>query len=294
MGRTQPNKNPPEEVAMNSICRSMMSIQAGLLLSLVVGTARADEPDDKRKLAAERLDFMMKSVRDFQVVPDGDAATPWKLHPTPLLRWSNPVGGVPDGIIVMWTDGARPAILAQVFVTKDGFWIHECQSLAQDSFTMREGDRVLWNPRKAGGEFRSLEGAPTPGETSVKRLVQMRALAGEFTAYDDFKIHTTDQESTRHELRLMNNPLYRYQDKERQIIDGAVFAFALGTDPELFVVLEAREHGDGSRSWEYALAAMTCWAVEVKHEDRSIWSVGERLQNHSARDAYHVWVFKRE
>ena len=159
---------------------------------------------------------------------------------------------------------------------------------------MREGDRVLWNPRKAGGEFRPLEGAPSPGETSVKRMVQMRALAAEFSAYDDFKIHITDQESTRHELRLMNNPLYRYQDKERQIIDGAVFAFALGTDPELFVVLEAREHDDGSRSWEYSLAAMTCWAVEVKHDDRSIWSIGERLQNHSPRDAYHVWVFKRE
>ena len=46
--------------------------------------------------------------------------------------------------------------------------------------------------------------------------------------------------------------------------------------------------------FEYALAAMTCWAVEVKHQGRPVWQVPERLQNHSVRDGYHAWVFDRK
>ena len=92
----------------------------------------------------------------------------------------------------------------------------------------------------------------------------------------------------------MSNPLYRYDAERHGVIDGAVFAFTLGTDPELFVVLEARDNRDGSRTWEYALAAMTCWAVEVKHQGRPVWQVPERLQNHSVRDGYHAWVFDRK
>lgn len=264
-------------------------------------TARGDEPDEtpttgekEKQLAAERLEFMMNSVRDFQVVPDDDQAARWQLYPKPLLRWSNPVGGVPDGVIVMWTDGDRPAVLAQVFPTKDGYWIHECQSVALRPFVMRDRGRVLWQPRQATGEFKPIEGASPPAETKVKRLAQMRALAREFAAFDDFKINTTDQETTRHELRLMTNPLYRYDIEKEGVIDAAVFAFTLGTDPELFVLLEARENRDGSRTWEYALAAMTCWAVEVKHQGKSVWQAPERLQNHSVNNGYHVWVFDRE
>jgi hypothetical protein len=110
-----------------------MAFRAGVFAWTVFSAALADEPEDKRKAAAERLEFMMKSVGDFQVVPTGEAAVRWDLYPKPLLRWTNPVGGVPDGIIVMWTDGVRPAILAQVFQTKDGLWVHAAKFFATDA-----------------------------------------------------------------------------------------------------------------------------------------------------------------
>ena len=40
----------------------------------------------------------------------------------------------------------------------------------------------------------------------------------------------------RHELRLMPQPLYRYDaDDEGGTFDGALFAFAQGTDPEILL-----------------------------------------------------------
>lgn len=286
------------KVYSRSVARPILMVCCSVLF---LTAARGNEPagtstsgEKEKQLAAERLEFMLNSVRDFQVVPDDDQAARWQLYSKPLLRWSNPVGGVPDGVIVMWTDGNRPAVLAQVFQTKDGYWIHECQSVALRPFVMRDRGRVLWQPRQATSEFKPIEGASPPAETKVKRLVQMRALAREFTAFDDFKINTTDQETTRHELRLMSNPLYRYDVEEEGVVDAAVFAFTLGTDPEVFVLLEAREARDGSRTWHYALTAMTCWAVEVKHRGKSVWQMPERLQNHSVNNGYHVWVFDRE
>lgn len=261
---------------------------AAVFALVLVSSAPGEEADDK--VAAERLEFMLSTVRDLEVVPNERPMDRWPLYAQPILRWTNPVAGIRDGIVVMWTDGRRPAILAQVFPTKDNFWIHECQALASGQFVMRDGQRVLWEPREAGGEFRELEGAPPPAAGAAKRLSQMRSLAREFTAFDDFRIHHTDKEATRHELRLMANPVYRYEMPEQGLVDGGVFPFVLGTDPEIFLILEARRNSTGEQSWQYLFAPMTCWGLEVKHRDRTVWTIAERFGKHSARDPYHVML----
>jgi hypothetical protein len=214
------------------------------------------------------------------------------LHGEPLLRFSNPVGGVPDGIVVMWKEGQRPAVFAQVFQTKEGLWIHECQSLAAAGLTMQRGDAVTWKPEKAADDFRPLEGAPAPAATAARRLAQMKSIAGDFSATDDFKISSTDKETTRHTLRLLPTPVYRYQDAEAGVVDGAVFALVHGTDPEVFLVLEHREGADGKVAWHYALAPMTCWQVKVAHKGTAVWSVAERLGKAKPTDPYYVWTHR--
>lgn len=264
---------------------------ASIVVLLSVASARSDEPEENsNKVAAERLEFMLSTVRDFEVAGDRAPTDHWKFYPKPILRWSNPVAGIRDGIVVMWTEGARPAILAQVFPTKDNFWILEFQSLAAVPFIMRDRERVVWEPRKAGEQFAPLADAPPPADTSTKRLVQMRTLARYFTAFDDFRIHHTDKEVTRHELRLMANPVYRYDMPDAHVLDGGVFPFVLGTDPEVFLIFDVRENGEGTRSWEYLVAPLTCWALEVKFKDRTVWTMDERFGKHSARDPYHVWL----
>ena len=232
---------------------------AGLVLSTF---CLADAADDRQQVAAEQLEFMMNSVRNLQVVPDREPQAPWHFHPKPLLRWTDPVGGAPDGIVVLWTDGERPTLAATVFQNKAGSWVQEYYSLASRPFLLRDGDQVLWEPRNVADEFRLVDESPTPADSGAKLLVQMRAIAREYSAYDEFQ-------GTRHELRLLSNPLYRYSAAGNEVLDGAVFAFVLGTDPELLLVLEAQKTGDGSPTWVYRFEAMTYWAVEVKRQGRS-------------------------
>ena len=78
------------------------------------------------------------------------------------------------------------------------------------------------------------------------------------------------------------------------MIDGAVFAFVHGTDPEVFLVIEIRKDKRGEIGWHYTLTPMTCWAVQVARGDSEVWSVPERLGKSSRRDLYHVWIHTPE
>lgn len=262
------------------------------VLAIACNCAIAEETEiSEDKGRQERLAQMKQQAAEYKLTLN-DSGQVLILHDDPVLRFSNPVGGVPDGIVVMWKDGKRPAVFAQVFQLKDGRWLHECQSLAMSGFKMQTGDHTFWQPKEPAADFRPLPEAQPPARAATRRLVQMKSLAAEFTAADDFKISSTDQETTRHELRLLPTPIYRYQDESTGITDGAVFAFVHGTDPEVFLVLECRTEKDGKSGWHYTLAPMTCWAVSVRHQDRAVWSAPERLNKSTPADPYHIWFHR--
>ena len=269
-----------------------------IVLLLLVGASwlpaqeAVSETDQAR---ADRLSLMKQQAAAYTLRLAG-SDTKLELHDDPVLRFSNPVSGVPDGIVAMWKDGKRPAVFAQVFQTKDGLWVHECQSLAAAGLSMTKGGTVFWQPKEPAEAFRKLDKAPAAAGTPGRRLVQMKDIAKQFIAADDFKINTADVEPTRHALRLLTTPIYRYDDPESGIQDGAVFAFVHGTDPEVFLVLESRlpEKSDVKDriDWHYTLAPMTCWAVNVEHNEKQVWSMPERLNKSQPGDLYHVWLHR--
>jgi hypothetical protein len=270
-------------------------IAAVLLLPFLLGYVaggeepKSTEPADQK----QRLESMKRQAAEYKLTLDAPPPARLSLHAEPLLRFSNPVGGVIDGILVMWKEGERPAVFAQIFQVKDGLWIHECQSLASAGLSMRLGKTSPWHPEKAAQKFTALPEAPRAAKGAVQRLVQLKAQAARFSAEDDFRTHPSDHEINRYQLRMMAKPVYRYHDAERRINDGAVFAFVHGTDPELLLILEHR--GDGDRAeWYYSLVPMTCWAVKAKLDGREIWSVPERYGKTTPRGRYHVWIHRPE
>jgi hypothetical protein len=51
-----------------------------------------------------------------------------------------------------------------------------------------------------------------------------------------------------------------------------MFAFVMGTDPEVVLLLEAVER-EGKAVWQYAVARATAYAVEASLGDEVVWSV---------------------
>lgn len=261
-------------------------LPAFVLVCVTVGLSAQPEtiPEDPEK----RLAALTESVGDYVITVESKPTRKLELHEKPLLRFTNNVGGVVDGVVMMWTDGGRPAVLGQVFVIKSGYWLHEFQSAAIHPLVLkrRADESSPWQPRKAGVEFELVPGASAPAANRNVRLTQMKELARKFTASDDFRVNAGDKETTKYELRLLPQPAYRYPEKTAAE-DGALFAFVHGTDPEVVLIVEAQ-----GNKWYFACAPLTCWAVQVNFDGKPVWS-GEELYQKSTRDTpYHVWGFK--
>jgi hypothetical protein len=164
---------------------------------------------------------------------------------------------------------------------------HELQSLAEVPFeastsattpyvsTMARSNP--WQPRMAGLAFRDLNGAGVPESTPVRRLSQAKTILRErFTASI-----RNDAGSTQ-ELRLIIQTLYLYQALPPGVIDGLMFAFAMGTDPEVRVILEARSVGDSAARY-YAVAPCTSAFAKCSIDQTEVWTSENQVANGTFR-----------
>jgi len=139
----------------------------------------------------------------------------------------------------------------------------EFVSVFEQGVQAKEGDVSHWNTKTPGTRFADLAGVPRPAESARARLGQMRSLAREFTT--ELADKRGGDEVVR-KLRLLDQPVYRYESPSHKVLDGGLFAFVEGTDPEAWLMLEAIESTTG-RSWRFALARMNIDALRVRRGD---------------------------
>ena len=210
-----------------------------------------------------------------------------QLEPKPLLRWSNPVLGSFHGSVYLWTDKGRPAVVASIYKKYVPLPHHlgiEFHSLTDGPAKAERDGNADWAPERGGITFQPVPGAAAPADTAAGRLRQLRALAVEFSA------KKTDRKAIGRGLRLLTQPVYRYQNTDS---DGALFAFVEGTDPEVFLLIEDRA-GDKGRAWQYALARMNSVEIHVAHRGHEVWSapVIPWAQARNPREPYTLLIFR--
>ena len=66
------------------------------------------------------------------------------------------------------------------------------------------------------------------------------------------------------------------------IIDGAVFAFVHGTDPEVFLVLESRVADKDKAQLALHACADDLLGRQVSSKEKQVWSAPERLNKSTA------------
>ncbi|MEZ6129492.1 MAG: hypothetical protein R3C59_12485 [Planctomycetaceae bacterium] len=72
----------------------------------------------------------------------------------------------------------------------------------------------------------------------------------------------------------MAQPVFRYSPTDPELVDGAVFAFVEGTDPEAVLLLEARR-SDGDPGWMFGFARMNIHPLQATHNKTAVWAVDE-------------------
>lgn len=245
-----------------------------VLLSCVACSvaAQGSEPKDCPEEPKKLNDAIEKSVNWYDVLPAADATGP--LPPRPVLRWRNVVRGqVGEAMMVIWAHDGRPVAMASIYPWQ-GKMSHEFDSLSrQNKLIARDNDKVIWSPSTPGVEFKKMPGSPRPAKTAAGRLRQMKAIAERFKAtMTGWQADNSDQE----ELRLLPRTFFRYEvagakDRDPNLLDGAMFAYVQGTDPEVVLLLEAIGLAD-TAEWQYAFVRATSGGLEVKLGKDVVWT----------------------
>lgn len=230
------------------------------------------EEEEATARAAESMKLSAEEVKRFDFAIADEQKQTLKLHPTPIYRYAGPRRGEVYANVFVWTHDGRPEVIASLsnWYRPRAYRGLAVTSLATEKLIgMRDG-QMIWRPNRAGVKFRVISDVPTPGESALKRLREMRSLAREFTA--EFKRDSNYPESG--ELRLLSKPIYRYSSKTSLVIDGALFGFASGTAPQLILLIEARQTATDTR-WEYGLAPRNSTEYRVSHRGKEVWKLAQ-------------------
>jgi hypothetical protein len=151
-------------------------------------------------------------------------------------------------------------------------------SLADTPLTSRLDSQNVWSPKQAGVKWIEFAGAPAPTESAPRRMTQMRAIARQFSG----TLNIPDRQLAH--LKLIPQPLVRYNAPDHGVIDGAVFSMAVVTDPEILLIVEARKSTNGSTSWRYAAARAHYHELQLRRKDQIVWEmpVAIELENTKA------------
>lgn len=238
--------------------------------------------------ADENLETMKGVASSYRFALDGGRTGPLRLGTDPSFRMGKQsADDVLDGAVFFWSgDQGRPEAVLQVFQVKNandsgGHWVQEFISLSPGTFTSDRDGKPSWSPRRPGVEFRPVPGAPKPAENPAQRTRQMKALMQDFRVSDNFKNKGWS------ELRLLPTPVARYGKPGSGVLEGALFAFALATDPEAFVFLEARE-APGGLEWQYAFAPMGCFGLKGTLKGQLAWEVPYKKDAYDPSQVYFV------
>jgi hypothetical protein len=240
-------------------------------------SADSEDSSPKDEHSKARKELILNAMKKFTIVMDGDLEKPATLDASVLLRWSNPLGDVSDGLMSVYSTGPgeRPAAIAHVYVhgaKLNGLAMQEFADIYPGHLELRRGDQKVWSPGSRYSKFEVLPDAPEPVDNPALRLSQIKQMAARFEIIDHFR--EPFSEPSPHVLRMLSRPTYRYGNPEGEIIDGALFTYVIATDPEVCLLIEIHKKADVV-SWQYMLAPLSISELDAKLDGTTVWKKPE-------------------
>ena len=262
--------------------RSLAVVSMSILLLVVtlelVGLAEDKPAPDTAEVNARRtanLKAMREVAETIKVtLADEPESKPLPLIADALYRYDDPTREMNDGSIWAYGRTGSPAMLLTLaqYRHPDGArsWIMEWNSLA-DGKIVAKGVPAPFTPAKPGLEFKPLPDAPPPDKTPQIRTRQVKDLSRRFTGFEYFG-------DTPYELRLLTQPIHRYANSEQGVLDGGLFVFAHGGNPEVVLAIEARKTAE-KETWMYAFSRVAYAELRIKLDEMEIWKVPQLKGN---------------
>lgn len=247
-----------------------LSCQSTVLAMLLFAVpCSAQEPPTEESADSKpdpRLEWIQSRVNGMKVI--GHDGKKSGFHSTPLLRFSDPVRNVSDA--TLWRIGEKgrpPAIM--VTEVYQGRHI-QFEFIAVDRHPKSVAvDDWAWEPKET--EFKWIE-IPGNAEVSQEQRIRRRRLTFLTRSFDASETMLDGQVIL---LRLMPQPILRYDDPERGIAEGAVYCFSHGTNPEILMLVEAQAEPDvpNEYRWMAGFARMGAADLNVEYAGADFWSI---------------------
>lgn len=262
-------------------CWLLILLPIGVFSTAAAGWTQKppDSPATNEKAeAAFKIVLASAAEYDFHVGKD-EKDKPLELVREPRLRHSNPVNDDVQGGVFVWTQEGRPLVVGNIFkwylpqaIRAQGGLVmeHDFHSLAEEPLSGTFHGKSVWRTKEAGVKFVAVPDAAAPAADEVQRRLQLGKLAREFSCVARYRGATSDTE-----LRLLPRPIHSYAAPKQGILEGGLFAIARGTDPEMFLLIEARGKDAATARWQFAIAPMTNIAeLRLRHRSKQVWGPG--------------------
>ncbi len=207
------------------------------------------------------------------------------LNDRSLMNWKNPIRTQSQGALYVWEKNGRPYVLGSIFTFeyKGVKCRHELISISPTPLTAELYADVVWSPNRPGLDWKNDDKSMVPAESPARRLFQMRTIARRFSGT------LTGRDGNETQLTLKPQPLLRYQDAGEKVIDGAVFSLAMGTDPEILLVIEANQADNSTTSYRYAAARANFLSLKLELDGQEIWQAPEQMELQRTRAGEKPW-----
>jgi hypothetical protein len=249
---------------------------AGVGFGLFVLSVSSVHGDDEQE-AKKRLEYMQAALTNLEIKSSDLKAKALVVSDKPLLRYSDPTRGLDEkapknilldaGVWRLGTEGRPTALIGiEMYQPPTGPRIlsYEFLSLTETKFSLKhKTEDIRWDATASGLTLKELPEAPKAAATAAGRLTQMRQLVRRFGAKERFNKDLID-------CRLLAQPIDRYTSEADKIVDGAIFALANGTNPEIGIMLET----DGTH-WKYGILRLTSAESLVTLDDKEVESYAQ-------------------
>ncbi|QDV46333.1 hypothetical protein Enr13x_62420 [Stieleria neptunia] len=241
-----------------------------VLAVCTTGPVKAENPNSDASgtedRVADALQITTDAARQYDFQVAGTPPRSLRLHDESILKWSNPIAGEVYGNVFLWTDQGRPQVIGSIFqwYSPMTHGSHEFHSLASEPLTGARDGTLVWKSPGAGIRWQPVPDSTPPAESAAVRLRQARAISRAV------QIEKTDRAGVSRRLRLLAQPLFRYSDASSNVRDGMLFVFVQGTDPEVFLMVEAIE-AKAKLQWQFALVRMNSVKFVATYRDQEVW-----------------------
>lgn len=228
---------------------------------------RSDENENVRPAQAAMRELAEKTM--VEIADDERQRTRkavWQKEP--VVSYGDETRAIKDSTLWVWRDGEQPAAFQKLEVND---W---SPTFAQWTYCFASASRdvlgVSWagvrkGTRTSGGvTYQTVPKEPKPAPKASVWPLQARSLSRDFSVFAvSGEKHTS--------LRLMPKPVLEFRAPQQGTPYGAVFAYALGTNPDVLLVLQIEEDAAGNRQWTYAPLHMTSARIKLTHDGEALW-----------------------